>query len=294
MKNQHKAYLFASLTVLFWSTVATAFKIALRDLNTIQVLLISNFTSVLVFALLLALQGKMQLLKGTTLRGLGLSALQGLLNPFAYYLFIFKSYSLLPAQVAQPANFIWPIVLLLLSAPFLKQPLKLTGIAALLISFAGVLILSSQGNLRIFRIVEPVGVGLALFSSVVWSFYWIVNLKDDRDDLVKLFLGFFFAAFYILILAAATGNLSAFTAKSMLAPLYIGIFEMGITFAFWLKALQFSDSTGRVAGFVYLTPFISLVFIHFILHEKVYCTSVIGLCLVVGGILVSRIKMNAR
>ncbi len=40
--NQSRAYLFALLTVLSWSTVATAFKIALRELNYIQVLLIAN------------------------------------------------------------------------------------------------------------------------------------------------------------------------------------------------------------------------------------------------------------
>ena len=143
MKNQAKAYFYASLTVFLWSTVATAFKIALRDLNNIQLLVIANITSLLVFTVLLLSQGKMHSLKNLTVAGLGLSALQGLLNPFAYYLLVFKAYSLLPAQIAQPANFVWPVVLMLLSAPLLKQPLRLTGVAALLISFAGVLILSS-------------------------------------------------------------------------------------------------------------------------------------------------------
>lgn len=171
MKNQTKAYLFASLTVFFWSTVATAFKIALRDMHYIQLLMVANITSLLIFTILLLTQGKLRLLRETTLHGIGLSALQGLLNPFAYYLLVFKAYSLLPAQVAQPANFIWPVVLILLSVPLLKQPLKFTGIAALLISFAGVLILSSQGNLSTFSIVEPLGIGLALLSSVVWSLF---------------------------------------------------------------------------------------------------------------------------
>ena len=35
----------------------------------------------------------------------------GLLNPVAYYLILFKAYTILPAQVAQPLNMIWPIVL---------------------------------------------------------------------------------------------------------------------------------------------------------------------------------------
>lgn len=89
--------------------------------------------------------------------------------PGLYHLIVFKAYTLLPAQVAQPANFIWPVVLMLLSAPLLKQPLNLIGILALLISFTGVIILSGQGDFGSFRIVEPLGVGLALLSSLVWA-----------------------------------------------------------------------------------------------------------------------------
>lgn len=290
MTDQAKAYVYAALTVFFWSTVATAFEIGLRDLNSIQLLLVANITALFVFLTLLLLQRKFNLLKEVTTREFGLSALQGLLNPFAYYLLIFKAYSLLPAQVAQPANFVWPVVLMLLSVPLLKQPLRLYNLFALLVSFAGVLILSSQGNLHDFRIVQPLGIGLALLSSLVWSLFWIVNLKDNRDNLVKLFLSFLFSAGYVLILALSTDNLSPVLSKPLYAPVYIGLFEMGITFAFWLKALQLSDSTGKVANFIYLTPFISLIFIHLILHEELYYTSFIGLCLIVGGILIGRIK----
>ena len=49
------------------------------------------------------------------------------------------AYSLLPAQVAQPLNFIWPITLVLLSIPILKQKLKLKSLFALMLSFVGVI-----------------------------------------------------------------------------------------------------------------------------------------------------------
>jgi len=62
----------------------------------------------------------------------------------------------------------------------------------------------------------------------------------------------------------------------------------------WLKALSLSESTGRVSNLVYLTPFVSLIFIHTILGEKIYYTSIIGLCLIVGGIFTQRIKKGHR
>jgi drug/metabolite transporter (DMT)-like permease len=74
------------------------------------------------------------------------------------------------------------------------------------------------------------------------------------------------------------------------ASVYIGIFEMGITFLFWLKALQMASTTDKVSNLVYLAPFISLVFVHFILHEPVYYTTPAGLLLIISGILIQNRK----
>jgi len=292
MKKQSKAYMFALLTVLFWSTVASAFKIALRELNFIQLLFIANLTSLLVFLVILAWQKKLSLLLPLKFNDLALSALQGLLNPFGYYLILFKAYSMLPAQIAQPANFIWPVVLMLLSVPLLKQPLRPASIVALLISFSGVFVLATEGKLSTLRIAEPAGLSLAVATSVIWAVYWIVNLRDGRDDLVKLFLSFMFSMVYMLILSSATGNIPVLFSESSLPAIYVGLFETGISFVFWLKALQLSESTGKVANLIYLTPFLSLLVIHFVLHEHLLYTSVIGLCLIMAGIVVSRIKMK--
>jgi drug/metabolite transporter (DMT)-like permease len=290
--NQRKACLLALLTVLFWSTVATAFKIALQDLNSIQLLLVANFTAFLVYSLIMLFRGKKHPLFPISRKEIAWSAFQGLLNPFAYYLVIFKAYSILPAQIAQPVNFIWPVVLMLLSAPLLKQPLRPSGLLALFISFTGVLILSSQGNIRHFRINEPAGIALALSSAFIWSFFWIFNLRDKRDDIHKLFMSSLFSLIYIFVLAISTGNLHTPGIRPVFAAAYIGLFEMGITFVIWLRALQLSESTARISNLVYLTPFISLIFIHFILKEKLYFTSVIGLFLIMGGILVQHIKKD--
>jgi drug/metabolite transporter (DMT)-like permease len=288
--NQSKAYLFALLTVFSWSTVATAFKIALRELNYIQVLVIANAVALGVYGLILVFRRERVRIIPLSARDFGFSIAQALLNPFGYYLILFKVYSILPAQIAQPVNFIWPVVLMILSAPLLKQPIRLTGLLALLISFAGVVVLSSQGNLVHFRIKEPVGIALALSSSVVWSLFWIINIKDKRDDVLKLFLSALISLVFVLVLACATGNLSFIYTKPLLPAVYIGLFEMGIPFVLWLKALQLSESTGKISNLIYLTPFLSLIFIHTILKEKLYYTSLIGLGLILAGILIQRIK----
>jgi drug/metabolite transporter (DMT)-like permease len=70
----------------------------------------------------------------------------------------------------------------------------------------------------------------------------------------------------------------------------VGLFEMGITFFLWLKALQLASTTDKVSNLVYLAPFLSLVFLHFIIREPVYYTTPAGLLLIISGILIQTRK----
>ncbi len=284
MDNQNKASIYAGLSVLFWATAASAFKIALAYLDFIQLLFISTITSLLVFSILLFMQGKLQLIRSQNLQEIGQSAVLGFLNPFLYYMVLLKAYSLLPAQIAQPLNFTWPIVLVLLSIPLLKQKITARSILAIFISFAGVFFISSQGKPFALKFADPPGVILAVGSSVVWALFWIFNVRDKRDDVVKLFMNFLFASIFITVVTAGFSGFRILAWEGWLAGIYVGFFEMGITFVFWLKALQLSSSTSKIGNLIYLTPFFSLLIIHFVVGESIYFTTIIGLILIVAGI----------
>lgn len=285
MEKNRQSYLFALLAVLFWSTIPTAFKICLSELQIIPMLVIAALTSATALFIILLLTGKIHLLAESTGREILNSALLGLINPFIYYLILLKAYQLLPAQVAQPLNMIWPIILVFLSVPLLKQKIKTRSFIALFISFAGVYIISSQGNLLHPERSDVKGVLLATGSSIFWALYFILNVRDRRDEAVKLFMNFIFGSFCLIILMIITkeypGN---YGLRGILSAVYIGLFEMGVTFFFWLKALQSAETTDKVSNLVYLSPFISLIFIHFILHEPVYITTPAGLLFIITGI----------
>ena len=142
MKKNTQAILLALAAVLSWSTVATAFKVALTYLTHFEMLLIASITSLFIFAVVLTFQRKWDLVKQTTSKQWKQLALQGFLNPAAYYLILFKAYDMLPAQVAQPVNYAWPIVLLILLAIFAKQPIPAKKYIGMIISMAGVVMIS--------------------------------------------------------------------------------------------------------------------------------------------------------
>ena len=130
-KSQGKAYLLAMLTVMAWSTIATAFHLSLRYVGYIQLLLLASIVSSIVLFSIILFQRKLALLKGMQFADYMNSAFLGFLNPFLYYIVLLKAYTLLKAQEAGTLNYIWPITLVLLSIPILKQ--KISGISILAI-----------------------------------------------------------------------------------------------------------------------------------------------------------------
>ena len=291
MNKIRQSYIYAGLAIFFWSTVPTAFKISLGELDVLPMLTIASLTSTLVLLIIVLAGKKSDLIRKTSGKELLNSAVLGFINPFVYYLILLKAYQLLPAQVAQPLNMIWPIILVFLSVPVLRQKIERKSFIALFISFAGVYIISSQGNPFHFGGSDLTGVFLATGSSVFWAFYFILNVRDKRDEAVKLFLNFLFGSVYLLTAMIITGQWKVeIGLRGALGSVYIGIFEMGITFFFWLKALSLATTTDKVSNLVYFAPFFSLVFVNFILHEPVYYTTPAGLLLIISGILIQNRK----
>jgi drug/metabolite transporter (DMT)-like permease len=211
------------------------------------------------------------------------SALPGILNPFLYYIVLFKAYSLLPAQEAQPINYTWAITLSLLSIPLLGQKLSARELLAIFTSYLGVVVISTHGDLLNIQFSNGFGVFLALFSTVLWSLYWIYNTKSKIDPLVELFLNFCLGLPLITIAMLIFTGPPPIELPAVLSAAYVGLFEMGITFALWLKALRLTEKTARISNLIFLSPFLSLILIHFILGEEILPSTLAGLIFIVGG-----------
>ncbi|MCF7792727.1 MAG: DMT family transporter [Candidatus Cloacimonetes bacterium] len=286
MTNQNKAYIFASFAVLFWSTAPSAFKLTLRYLNTIEMLLYSSFTASLALFLILIFQKKLNQFKQFSNKDFLHSAILGFLNPFFYYVILFKAYTLLPGQMAQPLNFVWPLMIVLLSIPILGQKIKPASILAIFISFCGVIIISTKGRFATMDMVNPLGVFLALSSSIIWALFFLINVRDKRDETLKLFLSFTFGFLFVLIVFLFQAKFPDFI--GILGAIYIGLFEMGITFVIWVKALKLSQTTAQVNNLIYLTPFLALIFLNIFIKEEILFSTIIGLIFIVTGILIQR------
>jgi len=288
MRTRDHDYIYAAMAVLLWATVASAFKIALRHLDFLQLVFYASAVSMAFFFAVLLVQGRLGVLKTYSKGDYLRSMVLGFLNPFLYYVVLFQAYSLLPAQEAQTLNYTWPIMIALLSIPVLKQQIGIKSVFAIVLSFSGVFITATEGDIFRLRFTNLNGVLLALSSAVIWALFWIYHLKNKRDDVARLCLNFAFGFVYTWISLMFFSTPIVPDINGLLAAAYVGLFEMGLTFLLWLRALSLSTTTAQVSHFVYVVPFLSLIIIHLIVGERILVSTIIGLLLVVLGILLQR------
>lgn len=286
--NERLALACALGAVLAWSTVATGFKLGLKLLAPLQLLWLGVLVSLVFFAALLLVTGRWRALAALGARDWAWLAGLGLLNPFLYYFILFEAYDRLPAQIAQPLNYTWAIALAVLAVPILGQPLTRRTLAGIVLSYAGVVVLLAQGRLDGVAGVDPLGVVLALVSTVVWALYWLANVRLKIDALALMTGSFALGAPAVGLACALLEGLPAIAAPALGYGAWVGLVEMGVTFVLWQTAMRRTAHAGRLAQLIFLSPFLSLLLIDRVLGEAVSASSLAGLALIVAGLLIAR------
>lgn len=291
MNSQHKAYLYGLSAVLAWSTVASAFKLSLHYLSPSQLVLYASVFSLLSLLAILGWQGRLGTLRTALRTHWQRSLLLGAINPFVYYLILFQAYDLLPAQEAQALNYTWALTMTLLAVPILGQRLRVQDGLAALVCYAGVLTIATRGNLLGLQFGNLAGVGFALLSTLLWAGYWLFNTRDDREPVMGLTLNFLCSLPFTLLWCAVTGELTPVAWQGVAGAAYIGALEMGFTFVLWLSAMKLTDSTARIANLIFLSPMLSLVLISSLLGEPILPSTLTGLGLILGGLLLQKLPL---
>jgi hypothetical protein len=291
MSRANKAYLYAITAVLFWSTVATAFKIALDHLDIYQLVFYASLASATVLLIPLVIRRQLGKLWQEGKAHWRFTLLVASLNPICFYLVLFAGYDRLPAQVAQPINYTWAIVLTFMSVIFLRQKPTRFDFAAAFICYIGVVVIATRGTFAAFEFTNLAGLMLVILSTFIWSGYWILNMKDIRDQRFAMCLNFVMALPVSFLICLVFSTLYV-TPVGIASASYVGVFEMGLAFLFWSKALRLAENTSRVSTLVFLAPFLSLFFIHHILGEQIQPTTYLGLVFIIVGLIVQRIGLT--
>jgi drug/metabolite transporter (DMT)-like permease len=274
-------YPYALSAVLLWSTVATAFKLTLGHLDPPTLVFWASTVSLGALGLWIVATKRTRIARETIRTHFWPLLGLGLINPAVYYTVLFAAYDRLPAQEAQAINYTWALMLALLSVPILHKRFTRYDLFAAMIGYGGVVVIATHGDGTLANLSDPTGIALALSSTLLWALYWLYMTRLGGDTTVVLFWNFAVGVTALSLWRLVRGLPFALpNAWGWAGAVYIGLFEMSVTFVLWGTALALAPSTARIANLIYLSPPLSLIMIHVVLGEPIYPSTLWGLGLI--------------
>lgn len=281
MSQDRQAVLYGLGAVALWSTVATAFKVALAWMSPLELMWLAALVSWALMGALVIRQGNIS----TALRsGWKTAAWAGLMNPVAYYLVLFAAYDRLPGQEAMALNYTWALAMAFLAVPMLGQRLTRMDIVAGLVAYAGVWVIATRGAVFNVAFADPLGVVLALASTLLWALYWLLNARDPRPPLVGQWQNFSVGLPVLTVLLLLGPGLQWHGWPAFGAGVYVGLFEMGIAFILWQLAVHQVSRTAKVSNLIFLSPPVSLLLLFLVVGEPILPSTLVGLMLILLGL----------
>ncbi len=293
MRRSNLAHVYLILTILFWSATPAVAKLALVELNNLQLLFYTSIVGVISLFLVVLFQKKINQLKEFKKSDYFKMFGMGFIGIFLYYILLFGSFAIAPAGQANIVNYLWPIFIIIFSIPILKEKFNYKTIFAVLISFIGALIVFTRGELSNFSNEFTLGYLLAAFAAICYGLFSVLGKKLHYEKFISMLVYYVFATILIipttLIFSDFVIPQSAITIISIL--LLGGIFN-SIAFVFWFKALE-AGNTHKTANAIYLVPFLALIWTYFLNLEPIRIFSIVGLILIIVGMII-QIKNKIR
>lgn len=288
-----KEYLFAATTIFFWGSSAAVNALLLQSLSTMTVLFYTSIIAVIFLAVYNLITGRMALLKEISGRDLFMMAGIGTLGTFMYNGLLYYGMTLMKAQQAFIINYLWPIMVVVFSCIILGQKMTLRKGASLLLSFFGVAVVATEGDLTGLGNVNLIGTAACILAAVCYGLYSVLTMKVHHDKFVAMMIYYGTCAVISTIVLAAGGGFPALKMGAWPGILWDGILVYGVAYTTWALALDLGD-TAKMSNLAYLTPFVSLVWIYFLIGEPIDWSSYVGLALILLGVVLQIVRIGSK
>lgn len=280
-----KEYLYAGVSIFFWSTTATVTKLLLGSLNSMQIMMVSSLFATLFLLIVNIANGNIKKLKSLSTTDLLWIFGLGMLGIFVYHLCLYIGIDMMDASQAFIINYLWPIMTVVFACIILKERLTWRKGIAIFLSFVGVVVVTANGNLLTIGHKILVGCVYCVIAAVAYGLFSVLDKKKHYDKSLAMMLYYFFTFAVALVYIALTGDWFSMSLAETGGMLWSGIFTTATAYTFWAMALDKGD-TAKISNLAYITPFLSLVWTTLVLKEDFNPWSFAGLIIIVAGIFV--------
>ena len=285
-------YIFALLASFLWGSMSAVGKLLLTNLDSLQVLLFTNLFAFLGLFMIVLFQKKKMVIRTYKKQDYFTFAWMGFIGVFLYPLFFFGALKLLPAQEAFIINYLWPILVVVFAVLILKERITLKKTLGIIFSFLGIVIVITNGDFLTLQFSSVFGILLAIAGAIVYGLFSVLGKRHNYDNFISMMFYYFFSLFYALIAVLVFSKIPAISVHQFFGLIWLGFFTSGLGVVFWFLALKHGD-TAKISSIIFITPFVSLIYIYFIAGEKILISSILGLVFISIGIFIQSIKKEA-
>ena len=208
---------------------------------------------------------------------------------FFYYLLLYFGYNRSNGLEVLVIQYTWPIFIVLLSLVLLKERLTLPKIISLIVGFLGVSLVITKGDFTKIDLSHIDVILMVLLGSFSFALFSVLSKKVTINLTNAVTIYFFTAIIYAFISMETFSSFVFPTAKEWLFIVINGVFLNGISYLFWIKALQNADAS-FVAPFIFITPILSAGFLIAFFDEPILPIYFVGLVLIILSGVVNSLK----
>jgi drug/metabolite transporter (DMT)-like permease len=207
---------------------------------------------------------------------------------FGYHALYFAALQLAPPAEANLVNYLWPLLIVLLSAPLAGERLGWPHLLGALLGFAGVVLLALGRGLS-FTGAYALGYALALGCAFTWSLYSVLSRRfgETPTDAIAAFCG---VSAVLSLGCHLLFELTVWPASpgAWLAVLALGLGPAGAAFYLWDHAVKRGDIRA-LGALSYATPILSTaLLIASGLAEPTSTLFIAAILVTAGAVLASR------
>jgi len=213
---------------------------------------------------------------------------------FGYHFLYFRAFALAPAVEANLINYLWPLLIVLLSPLLLAgYRLRAQHVLAALLGLAGAALIVTNGRFSLHAAALP-GYLCAAGAALTWALYSLLTkrLPPFPTDSVAAFCAVgSLLAFGLHVLSR--GSFAALAPADASYLLLAGLGPMGAAFFFWDAAMKRGDP--RVIGsLAYLTPLLSTLNLVLLAGKALTAFNLAAMLLIVAGALLGSVRKDAK
>ena len=224
-----------------------------------------------------------------------ITLLVGITGIFGYHFLYFMAFQYAPPVEASLINYLWPLLIVLLSPVFLSgYSLKPQHLIGALCGLAGTILILTGGRLTPDVLHLP-GYIMAAGAALTWACYSLMTKRLPRFPSGAvggfcLVSGLLSLSSFWLLRGLDGSSITGLALQDWILLVLLGLGPMGAAFYVWDAALKRGDP--RVIGsMAYLTPLTSTLILVFFAGRTLTWVSGAAMMLIVGGAVIGSIDL---